>query len=220
MTDSIIVTFEKFYNELAQITIDDELLLSDDNMMMVMEIYQMIFKDYNKFISDKNNIESVYQQELPEGTKVKKLTKEVYPLALIDDEQQTLVRQLYLSMANKMLNFIFSLQVNGKGLSNKIMNGIDEHAEVIFENIIAFINNNEDMDKMMWNQEIFNDAKNEIKLEIIRARFKPSGIKDLGVCKRCNSKELLFTEVQLRSADEPSSFRVVCRDCDFKWTMK
>lgn len=220
MTESIINVFEEFYNALAVLTIDDEPIIDDDNIPIVMEIYQMVFREYNSFLADKNDIESLYQQELPDGTGVKRMSKTIYPLALEDNEGQTLSRQLFLLMANKMLNFIFSLQVGNKPLSNKMINGIEEHANVIFNNIIEFLTNAQNMNNIVWDQEIFNESKNLVKLEVLRARFKPSGIKELGVCKRCNSKELLFTEVQLRSADEPSSFRVVCRDCDFKWTMK
>lgn len=220
MTDAIITTFEKFYNDLSDITVDDELVLDDDNRVVVMEIYQMVFRDYNKYLSDSNTISSLYQYELPEGTRVVSLKKEEFNLDLLENEEQKLVRKLYQHNANKMLNLIYSLQIGKKGISNKMINDIDDNMQVIFENIIKSLKECKSMDNIIWDQEIFDESRNLVKLEIIRARFKPSGIKNLGVCKRCNSKELRFTEVQLRRADEPSSFRVECRDCDFRWTIK
>lgn len=37
------------------------------------------------------------------------------------------------------------------------------------------------------------------------------------VCEKCGNKEAWFTEVQIRSADEPATIFYCCTKCEHKW---
>lgn len=46
---------------------------------------------------------------------------------------------------------------------------------------------------------------------------KPASMTDAFKCKRCLKRECVFTELQLRSSDEPSSMFITCINCGNRW---
>ena len=51
-----------------------------------------------------------------------------------------------------------------------------------------------------------------------RGRYKGIKTED-GIlkCPRCKSMKTEYTEVQTRSADEPTTKKCVCNACDYRW---
>lgn len=48
---------------------------------------------------------------------------------------------------------------------------------------------------------------------------KPAAMTDQFTCKRCRKRECSYTEVQLRSCDEPATLFIVCHSCGNRWRM-
>lgn len=46
---------------------------------------------------------------------------------------------------------------------------------------------------------------------------KPASMTDAFKCKKCLKRECVFTELQLRSSDEPSSIFISCINCGNRW---
>lgn len=46
---------------------------------------------------------------------------------------------------------------------------------------------------------------------------KPASMTDAFKCKKCLKRECVFTELQLRSSDEPSSIFITCINCGNRW---
>ena len=61
------------------------------------------------------------------------------------------------------------------------------------------------------------EAQQRVQEEIMHARFEKRGVVDLEDCSRCGSKEVFFTEKQLRRADEGSTIFFQCSACSHKW---
>ena len=59
------------------------------------------------------------------------------------------------------------------------------------------------------------DAKSQREEYMKSAR--PAAMTDQFVCKRCKSRRCEYTELQLRSCDEPATLFITCCDCSFRW---
>lgn len=46
---------------------------------------------------------------------------------------------------------------------------------------------------------------------------KPASMTDAFKCKKCLKRECVYTELQLRSSDEPSSIFITCINCGNRW---
>ena len=86
-----------------------------------------------------------------------------------------------------------------------------------FASILTFLEAQNSDDDVVFNQSIFNKPRLEIRDEIVRARYRPSGIKGIGVCIKCKSEELHRMDKQVRGLDEPMSIFYSCINCGASW---
>jgi DNA-directed RNA polymerase subunit M/transcription elongation factor TFIIS len=60
------------------------------------------------------------------------------------------------------------------------------------------------------------DKKIILEKNIFEAE-KPKAMTDQFLCSKCKSRETVYSEVQLRSCDEPMSLFIRCIKCSHKW---
>ena len=59
------------------------------------------------------------------------------------------------------------------------------------------------------------DAKE--KRDKIKYELKPEAMTNLFKCRKCQSRETSYYEVQTRSADEPMTHFITCLKCSNRW---
>lgn len=71
--------------------------------------------------------------------------------------------------------------------------------------------------RMLFYSPLLKEARDkfDIDLDIYRNTIEVG--KGVVSCKRCGSDETISLEKQTRSADEPTTIRVTCLQCDYKW---
>ena len=58
---------------------------------------------------------------------------------------------------------------------------------------------------------------NKSKRDKIKYELKPEAMTTLFKCRKCNSRETSYYELQTRSADEPMTQFITCLDCGNRW---
>ncbi len=86
-----------------------------------------------------------------------------------------------------------------------------------FDYTYNYLQNVSSYNALYWNQEIFDIGRSDVEREIARYRSKDVGITGVGTCKFCSSKELVFSQKQTRSADEPPTVIARCVNCNRTW---
>ena len=59
----------------------------------------------------------------------------------------------------------------------------------------------------------------KLKRDKIKYELKPEAMTTLFKCRKCNSRETSYYEVQTRSADEPMTQFITCLNCNNRWKM-
>jgi DNA-directed RNA polymerase subunit M/transcription elongation factor TFIIS len=60
---------------------------------------------------------------------------------------------------------------------------------------------------------------NKSKRDKIKYELKPEAMTTLFKCRKCNSRETSYYELQTRSADEPMTQFITCLNCNNRWKM-
>lgn len=179
---------------LLSITYENEkLVLNDKRMDVAIEIGNLLFR-LNA------GQETMYTTEEIEIIKV-----------LTGDKKQKKVIELF----NFMINYlVYQL--------GKVVNDISDQLDTMlverFEDMTQYILSAKTPEDIVWQQSLFDDVRKQLKDDVARARYKPSGTKGFGKCGRCNSEELYVNEKQTRSCDEPMTVNYLCINCNHKWT--
>ena len=207
-----------FYNQLTillSLQKDDHFVLNDKNMEKNIELTNILFKDLNN-IHQSEYINQILNVKLPEDTyrfvsiknsdDVKKLTK---------NKKQNNTAALFDHLSSKMVHYLQSIvDENNNTLTQDILDDIMLQYQIKFKNIINTITD----DNFIWNQDVFKEAKNSVLEEIIHARFEKRGIVGIENCPVCGSREVSFTEKQIRRADEGSTIFFQClANSEHKW---
>ena len=89
-----------------------------------------------------------------------------------------------------------------------------------FEKTYNFVKNNSSKikDKQILESDIFDEQKKKYNDDTVKLRNKVK-VKSTGIftCPRCNEKDTSYTEVQLRSGDEGSTFIIACNACGYQF---
>ena len=67
----------------------------------------------------------------------------------------------------------------------------------------------------MWNDVI----RAKVQREEYMMTARPAAMTDQFLCGRCKKRECTFTEMQMRSCDEPASLFIQCLTCGHKWRL-
>jgi hypothetical protein len=86
-----------------------------------------------------------------------------------------------------------------------------------FEEVIAFLEVVQRPNDILWNQESMDVGRRAVEREISVSMMGEVGIKGMGKCRFCQSTELVFSTIQIRSADEASDIKVRCVLCGNQW---
>jgi DNA-directed RNA polymerase subunit M/transcription elongation factor TFIIS len=89
-----------------------------------------------------------------------------------------------------------------------------------FEKTYTFVKNSSSKikDKQILESDIFEEQKKKYNDDTVKLRTKVK-VKSTGIftCPRCNEKDTSYTEVQLRSGDEGSTFIIACNACGYQF---
>jgi len=196
-------------------------IILDKKSDVFIEILNMLFKDIND-IEQNTEIKTLfgvsfdkyhYYNKNNENKKItiKSNKKQLYTAKLMESIINTIINKLS-DIVDENEELLISNNIN----RNKLEVGID----ITFNNVIEFLNNvNNDQD-IIWQQSIFNTVKIKITDEIARAQYKPSGVKGMGTCRRCDSEELYVITKTTTSCDEGQANEYTCLTCGNKWMIR
>ncbi len=86
-----------------------------------------------------------------------------------------------------------------------------------FDATLGFIRNAPNAEFILWEQSSMDEARTKLNREITIQQADEVGVKGVGKCRYCASKELIFSMKQLRSGDEPMTVFVRCVLCNKQW---
>jgi len=88
-----------------------------------------------------------------------------------------------------------------------------------YDDVVDFLRDAENPEYILWEQPSLDEARNNLAREITVKLSEEKGIKNVGKCKYCNSKELVFVLKQTRSGDEGFKTFIRCVECQKHWTI-
>lgn len=214
MTAIFVDTLESFFQEMLDYKLGEHLMFRDKHFSFAMEMLHQLFADLNQ--SHQHHIKYIFEYKLP-----KDVTIVDFPInakvTLHGSKKQVKLITFIEQLVPKLLSFIFGLRINNDALGQNMMDEIEIHLDKFVTGLKNYYKQYDNEEDLVWNQDIFKDAQEAVKMEIIRAKYKPSGITDYGNCLQCNSRNLHVVEKQTRSSDEPSTLFITCLYCNFNW---
>jgi DNA-directed RNA polymerase subunit M/transcription elongation factor TFIIS len=83
-----------------------------------------------------------------------------------------------------------------------------------YQKAISYLSNVNHPSQITWNPELFEEQYNNQNKEFIIITTKDRVVSGLMVCKNCGSKDVAIISItQRRSADEPATVKIKCRNC-------
>lgn len=86
-----------------------------------------------------------------------------------------------------------------------------------FDSVMEFIRSASDPEYILWDQTAMDESRTRLAREISVQQLEEMGVKGIGKCRYCASKELVFSMAQTRSGDEPMTVFVRCVLCGKQW---
>lgn len=214
MTAIFVDTLESFFQDMLEYRLGDHLMFRDKHFPFVMEMLHQMFVDLNQ--SHQHHIKYIYDYKLPKETTLVEFPMNT-KITLNGSKKQVKIITFIEQLVPKLISFIFGLRVGNELLDQNSMDEIEVHLDKFITGLKLYYKKYDNEEDLIWNQDIFQESKEAVKMEIIRAKYKPSGITDYGACPQCNSKNLHVVEKQTRSSDEPSTLFITCLYCNFNW---
>lgn len=128
------------------------------------------------------------------------------------------------TLDDKKINMLIKLNYKNSNVSIIDLSRLDIITEIAgmsrmeeFSNLYDFLSNSSTPESILWDQPAMTDSHNKLAREISIRQDKDVGIKGVGKCKYCPSTELVFSQMQTRSGDEPMTIFVRCTQCSKKW---
>jgi DNA-directed RNA polymerase subunit M/transcription elongation factor TFIIS len=90
---------------------------------------------------------------------------------------------------------------------------------VIYEKKLPDIINDIKTNKINFNSDIYIDADDNIKKEVMKIQTPVEVIEGMFTCKKCGSKKTHHIAIQTRRSDEPPTIDIRClnKDCLNRW---
>jgi DNA-directed RNA polymerase subunit M/transcription elongation factor TFIIS len=128
------------------------------------------------------------------------------------------------SLDDKKINALLDLKYKNSDVPIIDVSRIDIIAEIAgmtrieeFSRLYDFLSETTTPESVLWDQPAMTDSHNKLAREISIRQDKNVGIKGVGKCKYCPSTELVFSQMQTRSGDEPMTIFVRCTQCNKQW---
>lgn len=86
-----------------------------------------------------------------------------------------------------------------------------------FDTIMTFIQDAPNPEFIIWDQTAMDESRTRLAREISVQQLEETGVKGIGKCRYCPSKELVFSMKQLQRGDEPMTVFVRCVLCGKQW---
>jgi DNA-directed RNA polymerase subunit M/transcription elongation factor TFIIS len=146
------------------------------------------------------------------------------PKLLIENTRESLLKQYVpKNIDSSDIQSILDLKyADGNDIINE--NDKDVIIEVIgmlyiydVDYILNFLEEAPNKGWIFWEHKFMNIGKVSIEREILINRAEEVGVKDVGKCRYCPSKELVFAQKQVSSGDEPMRVYVKCVLCNKHW---
>lgn len=90
-----------------------------------------------------------------------------------------------------------------------------------YYNGIEFLRTVRNSDDLTYGSPLMKSAREKYVMDLEILRVKIEVIPGTGqfTCRRCHGNNVLYAEKQMRSADEPTSIKLRCVDCDHHWVI-
>jgi len=86
-----------------------------------------------------------------------------------------------------------------------------------FLDVIDFLREADNPEYILWEQGSMDEGRTKVQREISIQQAEEVGVRGVGKCRYCPSKELVFAIRQLRSGDEAATIFVRCVMCQKQW---
>jgi DNA-directed RNA polymerase subunit M/transcription elongation factor TFIIS len=204
-------------NELFNLTFtNDKEIIRNNRPDVVMEIINMLFREINEL--EENSEVTIYGIN---GKYIKNDSQEYDgKLDLKYTKKQNDTAKFFESIIIMVVNRLNNITINNKPILKNNKKQLETVINERFNEVTDFLESVSTYDDIIWQQQLFDSVRAEIKEDIKRSQYKPSGIKGMGVCRRCGSEELYVLSKQTRSGDEGMATKYTCVSCSFQWTIK
>ena len=86
-----------------------------------------------------------------------------------------------------------------------------------FDEVMAYAFKKNSASELYWTLPIFDAGRAKVQKEISLIQLEEVGVTEIGRCRHCSGKELVFAQKQTRSGDEPMTVFVRCVQCEHRW---
>lgn len=208
-------------NELFQLTFDnDKEIIRDNRPDVVIEIINMLFKEINNLTTDMpvDIFDSQFDLKLT-NHEFDEIDMNTIDATKKQQDTAKLFESIIPSIVGKLNNIV---DVDGKSILRikSTKKQLESAINIRFNTVSDYLQSCANYNDIIWHQALFDDIRLQIKEDIKRAQYKPSGVKGLGSCSHCRSDNLIVLSKQTRSGDEGMSSIYTCVSCSFRWTVK
>lgn len=206
-------------NELFNLTFDnDKEIIRNNRSDVVNEIINMLFKEVNEL--QPNTKINVFGIDINGEYHNVEQDYDELKLNIKYSKKQNDTAKFFESMIVMVINRLANITINNKSVLKSYKKQLEIAINHRFNEIVDFLESCKNYEDIIWQQPLFDPIRLEIKEDIKRSQYKPSGIKGMGTCRRCGSEELYVLSKQTRSGDEGMSSKYTCVACSFQWTVK
>lgn len=131
-------------------------------------------------------------------------------------------------LSEDFINFLFSLNVDGKGLVKNNNQGKMDMLELVAlvgkegEGTIKLLiemNKNMDLSDILRRSDVFLRARRRFFMDTTVELKEKKKIASIVKCPKCRSNEVETKTVQIRAGDEASTDKNICRKCNYKFSI-
>lgn len=165
---------------------------------------------------NKDRIKSLSPQSLVPITKVPEKTKHDLLVDLAPIWHGNLEQVDYL-LTLEYPDGKFIIDIQRKDVLNEIIGMLRDGT---FDDVVDFLISATSPEYILWEQKSMDAARGKLEKEIAIQQTEEIGIKGVGKCRYCPSKELVFAMRQTRSGDEPLQGTARCVQCQKSWKIQ
>jgi len=131
-------------------------------------------------------------------------------------------------LSDDFLEYLFSVNVNGKGIVKDNNEGkfellelaylVGEEGEDTIKNLIES-NKNIPLSQIIRKSNVFLKARRRFFLDTTVELKEKKKIASIVKCPKCHSNEVETKTIQIRAGDEASTDKNMCRKCNYKFSI-